>query len=568
MKLSIVVVFYVNFLASLALASEDNTSRPSKSPSKIRVPIPMIFPSLSPAQSAMIRPVLENSNNKRKDPPDTPVRSKSKVIKAIELPSIEVTETVLLGAGEHGEILSAKIDRKPYVVKIFSKFMSVEYLRSEWSRQRAAAALGVAPMPSNHGLFFVKGAIQSKIAFAMEAFPYALSLKEFVKSKLPQYDPDKRAKVIQKIAEDTLDSLLRLHAGGLTHQDIAPDNILIILNEAGDYQKMLWIDFGVSGDFEGHPEYHAFESLEVSKSTMDLISMSFVILELLGSFDPKKDLRSKFLPEDRTKFNVSELKELIDLQKSLSSSFKEKLLDTLDANESRPDIMQSFINDNDLYNPAGDGNCFWAALSYALIHQRNIRISAAELKARALKYLQEHQDDFMDFFPGEPQEQRAHLLAYIEAHRHNGEWADNHIIQAVAHAMQINLDIEQHDGLGGVVNYPVQHDPAIQPLQLVNFMNIHFLAPRGENSSSDESASSSSSVNSVISMSSLNSMNYSRSSSSSNSEQGVSPLILPRSTGTTTLSLSFRLRPPSLENAASSSATANQSRCRTLTFRD
>lgn len=94
----------------------------------------------------------------------------------------------------------------------------------------------------------------------------------------------------------------------------------------------------------------------------------------------------------------------------------------------------------DVVNPAGNGNCQFAAFSHQLRIQQNIEVSPQQLRAQAVHYLRTNvnigdgADRWDAFLPsGEKRED------YLERMQKNGQWGDQFCLQALASIYKIQI---------------------------------------------------------------------------------------------------------------------------------
>jgi serine/threonine protein kinase/tetratricopeptide (TPR) repeat protein len=114
---------------------------------------------------------------------------------------------------------------------------------------------------------------------------------------------------VLKIIDQVLDALACLHARGLVHQDLKPDNVL--LRKTDDEGVMAWVaDLGVAGaraelgmegrsGLPGTPLWMAPEQLYGSVAELgpwtDLYSVGLMLYEVLGGDPPAEESRAKLL---------------------------------------------------------------------------------------------------------------------------------------------------------------------------------------------------------------------------------------------------------------------------------
>lgn len=85
---------------------------------------------------------------------------------------------------------------------------------------------------------------------------------------------------------------------------------------------------------------------------------------------------------------------------------------------------------------AGDGNCFFSAVSLALADSHQLAMSAQALRALSVSYLYDHIEHYAPFF-----DEQESLSGCCEVMRPEGTWADSCVIQALVDALQIRFEI-------------------------------------------------------------------------------------------------------------------------------
>jgi ankyrin repeat protein len=117
----------------------------------------------------------------------------------------------------------------------------------------------------------------------------------------------------------------------------------------------------------------------------------------------------------------------------------------------------------EIENVAGDGNCLFHAVARQLGD-----LTYQELRALAVNYILEHLEEFHGFMAED-------ISVYIETMSKEGTWADNLIIQALANALGININIFRADD--GTINRitPTNAESLNDPILLL-FTGNHYLA--------------------------------------------------------------------------------------------
>ncbi len=117
----------------------------------------------------------------------------------------------------------------------------------------------------------------------------------------------------------------------------------------------------------------------------------------------------------------------------------------------------------EIENVAGDGNCLFHAVARQLGD-----LTYQELRALAVNYILEHLEEFHGFMAED-------ISVYIENMSREGTWADNLVIQALANALGININIFRADD--GTINRitPTNAESLNNPILLL-FTGNHYLA--------------------------------------------------------------------------------------------
>lgn len=449
-------------------------------------------------------------------------------------------EITFLGSGHFGDVRLGLLDGVPTVVKTFRQTSeghppNFRTVKSEFTRQRTASAAGAAPAPLYGGPFYLLGSderyrpdtktlkqyidedlkkhpethqniirdltqlalagkgfshanidprhilvrlgesgevysdLDAQLAFAMVPIEGARSLSAFAKETHPD-----RENLLKSLADRALLTLMQLHRYGVHHNDIAPGNILVVGNNKDNIDTKL-VDFGVSDDDAGNPQYHARESFGLKNLAIrDMISLATVLLELVGLYDSRQHKNSK-LP-------LSEIIQRIE-QSPYSQPFKLQVIALLNQEDSKPisPLAQFEAAHPELYSPPGNGTCFWGALSYAL-NAIGVVHSPLVLQQMALVYMQNHFDEFVNFFPGSTEEEQLYWLKqYMLAHSNPGTWATAPIILAATSVLHLDLTMHHHTPNGELATYhfvPNEEDVHLAHLLPITLHNAfdHFLA--------------------------------------------------------------------------------------------
>ncbi len=136
--------------------------------------------------------------------------------------------------------------------------------------------------------------------------------------------------------------------------------------------------------------------------------------------------------------------------------------------------IPDFAVQHGLYNPVGDGLCFFHAVAFAMVGMDDA-VAVAELQANGIAFMLEHPEHFAGFEIGNPAQQLVALNAYIEAHL-GGAWAEDPVIQAVVNAHNLYLTVHNYGPQGQWLSTYNIGNLAGQHLTIVNFANVHFLA--------------------------------------------------------------------------------------------
>ncbi len=196
-------------------------------------------------------------------------------------------EEWFLGKGSFGSVYRAEKDGKSYAIKIFQ----TEFLKDEYKKflDREVDALRKIDHPQvvkfyESGIFSDKG------------FDYFYIVMDFIEGKkLSTYVGSGDEKLIVGIIESLLVPLEAIHAGGILHRDLKPDNIII--DQKG---TPIILDFGLSkiidytsiiqtGEFAGTFYFMSPEQIVDSKNIdarSDYFAVGVILYQLLTGLLP------------------------------------------------------------------------------------------------------------------------------------------------------------------------------------------------------------------------------------------------------------------------------------------
>jgi len=226
----------------------------------------------------------------------------------------DLAEVRTLGHGQFGTVYQARLAGIDVVIKSLQIKTGFRKVEQEFERQRSAGALGAAPQVLGE-IFCLKNGDVETFAFAMESYPHAITLSQLAQD-IQEAHEDQRKKIIQKVDMLALNTLNKLHEGQIAHNDMAPENMLVIRasNSIDDIENVLLIDFGVEDEHEGHPDYHANISLQVSPFHRDTISLLLIFLEMTREYTPCSP-----------KLEIQEFRQRLKNSPWMSTSFKNEM---------------------------------------------------------------------------------------------------------------------------------------------------------------------------------------------------------------------------------------------------
>lgn len=222
-----------------------------------------------------------------------------------------------LGEGFFSSVYQGTLNDTLQVFKILKEGPSRlrSQVVSEFNRQSEAASVGAAPTPIN-SVFCTREdrnedgkVVGYSLGFSMEFYSNSLSLERAL-IKITQLQPAARAIALNEIAHLAFNALDKIREIGLSHNDLAPENILVVGDSEGfsSIQKVLLIDFGlVDDDSDGHPQYHSQESLRVSNLSKDFISLVLVLLQSSLDWNYSRFQEKPSLTEIIDRVNQSQL---------------------------------------------------------------------------------------------------------------------------------------------------------------------------------------------------------------------------------------------------------------------
>jgi serine/threonine protein kinase len=84
--------------------------------------------------------------------------------------------------------------------------------------------------------------ISNKNSFIIMKYEKGMTLDEFIKKQGGRISEP----LASKIKGDLFTGMTQLHKAGVVHADIKPSNIYVVFNEKNEYEKIIYIDFGLS----------------------------------------------------------------------------------------------------------------------------------------------------------------------------------------------------------------------------------------------------------------------------------------------------------------------------------
>ena len=173
-----------------------------------------------------------------------------------------------LGKGGFGEVFEATLmssskPRKVIVKKAFEFGEAEVWMNERMQRacpKRVPGFIDAFQDPKNDALWLVwnfEG--EGTLADAMRdrQFPRNLERNLFGKSLDDLDGPERQAEVIKSILAQTLAALRDMHATGIVHRDVKPENILMPSESDG---KLKFIDFGAAADLRIGINYLPFRT--------------------------------------------------------------------------------------------------------------------------------------------------------------------------------------------------------------------------------------------------------------------------------------------------------------------
>ncbi len=244
---------------------------------------------------------------------------------------LEVTE--YLGGGHFGEVSRARFQGADVILKVLKTTKnsrgqpvspSLNSIRVEISRQKTASEVGVAPEIIGDVLC-INNDDGFQLGFMMEPIDHSIDFKKFIDGIKGIADFSKKLVNLEEFLMQSFSQLKKLHEKGISHNDLAPENILVILNPVDPtlIVGVKFLDFGFIG-YVGHPEYQAKNHLKYSKYNGDLILLLNISLDTAIKWSLLDNYRvnSNEKPEFQT--SLSKLREL-ELRSQVSSQVEEFL---------------------------------------------------------------------------------------------------------------------------------------------------------------------------------------------------------------------------------------------------
>lgn len=203
-------------------------------------------------------------------------------VNCVGLPVVGRDQLILrevLGRGEFGEVYRGALNMGNMVFKVFNggRYTSTESARLEVARQTMASQTQVSPQVLT-GLFCYHDGASLNLAFGMEDLGSSVTLQVYLQRFQP-LDP-LRIPFMHAAIRLAYASVHALGEAGMAHNDLSPENLMVVLNEAGMLERVAIIDFGSPDQDPGHAMYHPVGALQLPPYLRDRVALIAIYLSL------------------------------------------------------------------------------------------------------------------------------------------------------------------------------------------------------------------------------------------------------------------------------------------------